>query len=316
MGRLRNHKRRRSLEPLQKVWFNGKMVPFESAVTSVLTHGLNYGTGVFEGIRGFRTSNGKMIIFRNRDHMKRFIQSCLMLGMKIQYSLDQLTSAVEQVVRENSVKSEVYIRPIAYVGFGGINLDFTRFGVDVAVGGFEFEDYFGGTSRGLRVCTASWRKLSLGSSLPLAKASGNYLNACLAKAEASRNGYDEAIFLDQDDNLCEGTGENLFLVSKGRLITPSLSSPILDGITRDTVIDLSGRLGYQVVERDVTRGEAYRADEMFFTGTAAGIMPILEYDGRVIGSGAEGEITKKLRELYDSLVRGETGIHPEWITYV
>jgi|SRR5579875_207695 branched-chain amino acid aminotransferase len=311
-----NHSWRRGLEPFSKLWFNGRIVAFESAVTSVLTHGLNYGTGVFEGIRGYKTKDGRISVFRNKDHMTRFVESCRMLGLKMQYSVDEMTSAVLQVVKENHVASDLYIRPIAYVGFGGINLDLTRFGVDVAVGGFKFEDYFGGTAKGLKVCTSSWRKISRGSSLPLAKASGNYLNACLAKAEASRNGYDEAIFLDQDDNLCEGTGENLFVASGGKLLTPSLSSPILNGITRDTVIRFCESLGIQVLERDVTRGEAYRADEMFFTGTAAGVVPITEYDGRTIGGGIEGELTAKLRNMYESVVRGESEPYIEWVTFV
>jgi branched-chain amino acid aminotransferase len=304
------------LEPLKVVWFNGSLTPFEKATCSVLAHGLNYGTGVFEGIRAYTVTDGRKVVFRLDDHMARFIASAKMLGLKVPYTQQELSKAVKQMLEANPVQSDVYIRPIAFVGLGGINLDFRKFKVDVAVAGLTFDNYFGGDKAGLRVCTSSWRRIGQSGLLPLAKATGNYLNSCLAKCEAGRNGYDEAIFLDENGLVSEGTGENLFIVYHRKLITPPLSSSILDGITRDTCIKMAEKIGYKVVENTLTRGELLRAEEVFFTGTAAGLMPVVEVDGVTIGSGEEGEITKKLRSEYDAVVKGQRIYEPNWLTWI
>jgi len=304
------------MQPLKYAWFNGKTVPFEQANCSVLTHGLNYGTSVFEGIRAYAVGKNRKAVFRNRDHMVRFKTSARMLGFSIPYDTETLCKAVEDVVKLGWVEGDVYIRPIAYVGFGGINLDFSRYKVEVAIAALSFDSYFEGGKSGLNVCISSWRRVSGETSLPLAKAGGNYLNSCLAKVEATRNGYDEAIFLDQNGNVSEGTGENIFIVDRGRLLTPPLSSSILDGITRDTVIRIAKTLNITVQETPISRGELYRADEVFFTGTAAGVTPIIQIDGRKIGSGEEGPYTRKIREEYDRITHGETVYDQEWLTWV
>lgn len=304
------------MQPLRYAWLNGSIVPFEKATCSVLAHGLNYGTSVFEGIRAFSVDDSRKIVFRNRDHMVRFKKSAHMLGLKITYDVETLCSAVEEVVRLGWIEGDVYIRPIAFVGFGGINLDYSRYNVEVAVAALSFDTYFEPGKKGLRVCVSSWRRISREAGLPLAKAGGNYLNSCLAKFEASQNGYDEAIFLDEDGNVCEGTGENIFIVERGRLITPPLSSSILEGITRDTVIRIANALGISVEEAPISRGQLYRADEAFFTGTAAGVTPIVEVDGRTVGTGEEGPYTRMIREEYESVVHGRKTYEKDWLTWV
>jgi len=304
------------MQPLKYAWFNGSIVPFEKASCSVLTHGLNYGTSVFEGIRAFSAGDDAKIVFRNRDHISRFRKSARMIGLNLPYDDETLCRGVEDVVRLGWIGGDVYIRPIAYVGFGGINLDFSRYKVDVAIAALSFDSYFEPGKKGLKVCVSSWRRVSGETSLPLAKAGGNYLNSCLAKFEASRNGYDEAIFLDEHGSVCEGTGENIFLVYGDKLITPPISSSILDGITRDTVLRIASNLGVKCQESSVSRGELYRADEVFFTGTAAGVTPIVEIDGRTVGNGEEGRYTRMIREEYDSLTRGRKVYQEDWLTWV
>jgi branched-chain amino acid aminotransferase len=304
------------MQPLRYAWFNGSIVPFEDATCSVLTHGLNYGTSVFEGIRAFSVDDKRKIVFRNRDHMVRFKRSAHMLGLTVPYDVDTLCQAVEDVVARGWVDGDIYIRPVAYVGFGGINLDYSRYKVEVAVAALSFDSYFDPTKKGLNVCVSSWRRVSGQSSIPLAKAGGNYLNSCLAKLEASRNGYDEAIFLDESGNICEGTGENIFIVYRDKLITPPANSSILDGITRDTVLRIAENLGIAYQEAPISRGELYRADEAFFTGTAAGVTPIVEIDGRTVGTGEEGRVTRLIRQEYDHLTRGRKVYQQDWVTWV
>jgi branched-chain amino acid aminotransferase len=291
-------------------------VPFERASCSVLTHGLNYGTSVFEGIRAYETRLDEKSIFRNRDHMERFIRSAKMLRMNMRYDTSELEEAVKQVVLANRESGDFYIRPIAYVGFGGISLDYTNYPVDVAIGALSFSSYFDPSKKGLRACISSWRRVSQDSGLPLAKAGGNYLNSSLAKVEASTNGYDEAIFLDQQGYVSEGTGENVFAVYRGEILTPPVHQSILEGITRDTVSAIATRMGYRVREKPVTRGELYRCDELFFSGTAAGVAPVVELDGRVIGTGEEGSVTRSLREEYEAVVRGKRSYAENWLTRV
>lgn len=304
------------LKPLRYAWFNGSLVPFEKASTSVLTHGLNYGTSVFEGIRAYETGPGEKSVFRNREHMERFVKSAKMLRMNVKYGASELEEAVKQVVLANREPGDFYIRPIAFVGFGGISLDYTGYPVDVAIGALSFSSYFDPSKKGLRACISSWRRLSQDSGLPLAKAGGNYLNSSLAKVEASTNGYDEAIFLDEHGYVSEGTGENVFAVYGGEILTPPVHQSILEGITRDTVSSIAARMGYQVREKPVTRGELYRCDELFFSGTAAGVAPVVELDGRIIGTGEEGRITRSLREEYEGVVRGRRSYAESWLTRI
>ncbi|MEM0272369.1 MAG: branched-chain amino acid transaminase [Thermoprotei archaeon] len=304
------------MQPLKYAWFNGSIVPFEKASCSVLTHALNYGTSVFEGIRAFATGDNRKLLFRNREHVIRLRKSAHMIGLSLPYDDDTICKAIEDVVRLDWVDGDVYIRPIAYVGFGGINLDYSRYKVEVAIAALTFDSYFEPGKKGLRVCVSSWRRVSGDTSLPLAKAGGNYLNSCLAKFEASRNGYDEAIFLDGQGNVCEGTGENIFLVRKDKLITPPTNSSILEGITRDTVLRIAQTLGISYEESNISRGELYRADEVFFTGTAAGITPIIEIDGRTVGNGEEGGYTRMIREEYDNITHGRKVYSEDWLTWV
>ena len=297
------------------IWFDGQMVPWRDAKVHVLTHTMHYGLGVFEGVRAYRTETGTAI-FRLEDHTRRLLRSAHILGMKIPYDEETLNQAQQNVVRENQLES-AYIRPIAFYGSEGMGIRADSLSTHVAVATWEWGAYLGeeGLERGIRVRTSSLTRHHVNITMCRAKACGNYINSILALQEAVSGGADEALMLDNEGYVMEGTGENIFIVRNGKMYTPDLASA-LDGITRETVITLIAELGLVLEEKRITRDEVYVADEAFFTGTAAEVTPIRELDGRTIGNGARGPVTKELQSRYFDCVYGRQPEHAHWLTYV
>ncbi len=297
------------------IWYDGKMVPWREATTHVLTHTLHYGMGVFEGVRAYETPKGTAI-FRLAEHTKRLFNSARILNMKIPFTPEQINQAQVDAVKQNQLAS-AYMRPMVFYGSEGMGLRADNLQVHVIVAAWTWGAYLGAENmeRGIRIRTSSYTRHHVNVTMCRAKANGNYINSMLALQEAVRDGYDEALLLDVDGYVAEGSGENIFLVFDGELHTPTLLSA-LDGITRRTIVELAGELGLKVVERRITRDEVYVADEAFFTGTAAEVTPIRELDGRTIGSGTRGPITEQLQTLYFDHVSGKRDDHPEWLTYV
>ncbi len=295
------------------VWFNGRIVECENAKVHVLTHALHYGTGVFEGIRGY-WNGSNLNVFRLREHMIRLINSAKLVGFDIGYSVEQLVDATIEVIRANGFKEDIYIRPIAFIGEGGISLDIAGMPVDVAIAAFPFGKYL--KAEGVRVKVVSWRRVPSFSLPVMAKASGIYLNSVVALREARLGGYDEAILLDWRGYVAEGSGENVFIVRRGVIATPPTTASILEGITRDTVIRIARDGGYIVEERDITREELLVADEVFLTGTAAEITPVLEVDGKPVNNGKPGPITTRLKDMYREIVMGLNERYKHWLTPV
>lgn len=300
-------------QPPAYVWINGSIKTWGEAKTPILTHALHYGTAVFEGIRAYPSSDN-LNIFRLRDHLDRLFYSAKIYYLDINYSVEDLAQGTIELIRRNGFRGRTYIRPIVFVGFRGIGLDYTGFPVDVAIVAVPFDRYFHKSS--VKAKVSSWRRLSNEATPPLAKAAGNYLNSALAKQEAIRDGYDEAILLDHRGYVAEGTGENIFIVKDNVAYTPPIHSGILIGITRDTVIKLLTDLNYKVVERDIDRSELYICDEAFFCGTAAEITPIVEIDRRRVGSGEIGSVTRRVREAYLDVVEGRNKKYAHWLTPV
>ncbi len=298
---------------LKYIWFNGRIVGCEEARVHVLTHALHYGTGVFEGIRGY-WNGSNLHVFRLRDHIVRLVNSAKLVGFNIGYTVEQLVDATIEVIRANGFREDVYIRPIAFVGEGGISLDIMGMPVEIAIAAFPFGKYL--KAEGVRVKVVSWRRVPSFSMPVMAKACGIYLNSVIALREARLEGYDEAILLDWRGYVAEGSGENVFIVRRGVIATPPTTASILEGITRDTVIRIARDEGYMVEERDITREELLTAEEVFFTGTAAEITPVLEVDGRPVGEGKPGPITMKLKERYQRIVMGLEERYKHWLTPV
>lgn len=295
------------------IWFDGKVVPADQAKISVKTHALHYGTAVFEGIRAYYRDN-ELYVFRLGEHSERFLKSAKMLHMGLKQTAGEISEGLVELLRANGFRKNVYIRPIAFVGEGGINLDYRNYVKHVAAFAFPFNSYF--ERSGLRVSTSSWRRVSLSSMMPRAKAAGNYLNSAIATVEAKLAGYDEALLLDDHGRVSEGAGENVFIVNEGALVTPPVYAAILEGITRQTTITIAGELGLKVNERPMDRSELYTADEVFFTGTAAEIEAVLEVDGRKVGDGTPGKITKELKAAYTKVVTAKSPKHKAWLTPV
>jgi branched-chain amino acid aminotransferase len=297
------------------IWFNGKLVPWRDAKVHVLTHTLHYGLGVFEGVRAYKTHRGPAI-FRLQDHTQRLFESAHILNMKIPYTMDELNAAQCSVVRENGL-DECYLRPIAFLGSEAMGLRAEGLSVNVAIAAWPWPSYVSpeASELGIRVRTSSYTRHHVNITMCKAKASGNYINSLLALHEALSGGAEEALLLDNEGYVAEGSGENVFVVRRGAIHTPELTS-CLDGITRRTIFALADELGYDIVERRITRDEVYVADEAFFSGTAAEVLPIRELDGRAIGSGKRGPITTQLQSLYFDQVRGKRNAHPEWHTPV
>ncbi len=298
------------------IWHNGELVAWEDAKVHVLSHGLHYGTGVFEGIRAYETDGGTAI-FRHQDHIDRLFRSAEAYYMPIPFTPEELRRAGHQLLIENGLR-ECYVRPIAFRGYGVMGLLPLEAPVDVSIAAWPWGAYLGEDSKevGIRAKIASWRRMSGDSFVPESKATGQYLNSILAKIEATKAGYEEAILLDQRGFVAEGSGENIFLVKDGTIHTPSLAGGILEGITRNSVMQIARDLGYEVIERDITRTELSQADELFATGTAAEIAAIRELDDHAIGSGHRGPVTAELQRVFEDAIRGRESRYAAWLDHV
>ncbi len=297
------------------IWFNGELVPWRDAKVHVLTHTLHYGVGVFEGMRAYETSRGAAI-FRLHDHTRRMFQSAHILGMRVPHTLDEINDACATVVLENGL-SAAYLRPICFYGSEALGLRANNLSVHVAVAAWEWGAYLGdeGLEKGIRIRTSSFTRHHVNISMCKAKAVGHYINSILALHEALECGYDEALLLDNEGYVAEGSGENIFIVRDGIIYTPDLTSA-LEGVTRDTIMVFARDLGMEVIEKRLTRDEVYIADEAFFTGTAAEVTPVVELDNRAIGTGRRGPVTRKLQNMFFDQVNGRKVRRPEWLTYV
>lgn len=305
------------MEQADLIWHNGELVAWEDAKVHVLTHGLHYGTAVFEGERAYETSRGTAI-FRHHDHLDRLLKSAELYYMPVTYTLQELRSATHELIVANELR-ECYVRPIVYRGYGQMGLYPLDCDVSVSIAAWPWGAYLGDDSKraGVRAKVSSWRRISTDSLIPHAKASGQYLNSVLAKIEASKAGYQEAILLDSRGFVCEGSGENIYVVRDGQIITPPQFAGILDGINRRAILTIARDLGYEVVERDLARAELTLADEVFFTGTAAELVPVREIDDHQIGDGAgAGPITRELQRVHDDALHGRDPRYLEWLDVV
>ncbi|MDR3782726.1 MAG: branched-chain amino acid transaminase [Candidatus Nitrosotalea sp.] len=296
------------------VWFDGKIVKDEDAKVPVMTHAIHYGTSVFEGLRGYWNSKN-LNIFRLDDHIKRFRNSGKVYSISLRFTDKEIANAIIDLCKKNNVKESCYIRPFYFVGRHGINLHVTEdTPTHAAVVMFPFGELF--NKNGINTGISSWRRINDMSTPPLAKMGGNYLNSILATQESKRNGYDEAILLDHLGNISEAPGENIFVIRNGKLLTPPPSSSALEGITKDSVVEIAKDLGYQIIEREIPRTEIYFGDEVFLTGTAAEITPVISIDGKKVGDGKVGKITGKIRTIYSDITMGKNKKYSKWITAV
>jgi len=297
------------------IWYDGKMVNWRDATTHVLTHTLHYGMGVFEGVRAYKTDKGTAI-FRLKEHTDRLFRSAHILQMKMPFTKEEMMEAQKAAVRDNNLES-AYLRPMAFYGAEAMGISAKTLSTHVIVAAWKWGAYMGqdALDHGIRVKTSSFARHHVNVTMCKAKANGNYMNSILAHQEAAQDGYEEALLLDVDGFVAEGSGENVFIVRNGKLYTPDLTSA-LEGITRDTIVQLAGELGIPVIEKRITRDEVYGADEAFFTGTAAEVTPIRELDRRSIGAGTAGPITKQLQKLYFDVVTGKSAEHAGWLTLV
>ena len=296
---------------------DGALVPWHEANVHVLTHTLHYGFGVFEGLRCYRTDNGKSAIFRLPEHVQRLFNSAKILGIEVPFSPEDITKAILEVVSVNKLE-ECYIRPIVFLGDNKMGLNPEGVNVRVAIAAWPWGTYLGddGLNKGIRVRTSSFTRHHVNISMTKAKACGYYINSILAKAEAVRDGYDEAILLDPNGYVSEGSGENIFILYRGTLLTPPLSSSCLDGITRDTVFGICEELNIPLKEETLTRDVLYLADEIFLTGTAAEITPIREVDNRTIGNGSKGGTTDRIQKTFFDIVAGKNSKFQHWLTEI
>jgi branched-chain amino acid aminotransferase len=301
------------VKPTELIWMNGDFVPWDEAKVHVLTHGLHYGTGVFEGVRCYDTEIGPAV-FRHADHIDRLYRSAELYYMPIPYEREQLRQATLDLIARNGLRS-CYIRPLVFRGYGTMGLFPLDAPVDVTIAVWEWGAYLGdeGKRNGIRAKVSSWKRISDASLIPQAKASGQYLNSILAKIESHKAGYEEAILLDEHNHVCEGTGENIYLVRDGVIHTPPLTASILDGINRRSAIQIARDLGFEVIERDIARAELYLADEVFVTGTAAELTPIREIDDRDVGTGRPGEVTRAVQDAFEDALHGRSPRYREWL---
>lgn len=298
------------------IWYDGQMVNWRDATTHVLTHTLHYGMGVFEGVRAYKTEQGTAI-FRLKEHTDRLFRSAHILGMKMPYDKATVMEAQKAAVRENKLES-AYMRPMAFYGAEAMGISAKTLSTHLIVAAWSWGAYMGeeAITKGIRVKTSSFSRHHVNITMCKAKANGNYMNSILAHQEAAQDGYQEALLLDVDGFVAEGSGENIFIIRHGKLITPDLTSA-LEGITRDTIITLAKEeFGFEVIEKRITRDEVYSADEAFFTGTAAEVTPIRELDNRAIGEGSRGPITEKLQSLYFDVVKGKSAKYQHWLSHV
>ncbi|MCY7007437.1 branched-chain amino acid transaminase [Fusobacterium simiae] len=299
----------------KKIWMNGKLVEHDEANIHVLSHVVHYGSSFFEGIRVYKTENGS-VIFRLKEHVKRLFNSAKIYRTEIPYSVEEIEQAIIETVKANELE-QGYIRPIAYRGYFELGVNPKRCPVDVAIAAWAWGAYLGeeALNNGIKVQVSTWRRPALDTLPSLAKAGGNYLSSQLIKLEALENGYEEGIALDYLGNVSEGSGENLFVVLNGKLITPNLSSSALAGITKDTVIQLAKKLGYEVVEQTIPRELLYTCDELFLTGTAAEVTPVYSVDNIKVGNG-DKIITKAIQKEFFNLVQGKHELSEKYLTYV
>ena len=304
------------MDTAKYIWMDGEQIPWEDANVHVLTHGLHYGTGVFEGIRAYEAAGGTAV-FRLKDHMERLLRSCKAYEMDPGYSPDELVDATIELLRSNELEAG-YIRPIIFLGLGALGLNPSNAQVQTAIITWRWGAYLGeeGVLNGISVkVSRSWRRFS-NDAFPNAKATGTYINSILAKMEAVKNGYDEAIMLNADGAISEGSGENIFMIRDGMVYSPPIAAGCLDGITRDTVMTLLRDDGYTVVEKVIHRSDLYYCDELFMTGTAAEVTPIRQVDDRDVGTGKPGPVTKRAQELYADAFTGKLDAYSDWLTYV
>ncbi len=292
---------------------NGEYVPWQDAQVHVLTHALHYGTSVFEGVRCYDTEIGPAI-FRHQDHIDRLFRSAEAYFMEIPFSREEIRTATLELIARNGLRS-CYIRPIAYRGYGSMGLFPLTIDVDLTIAVWEWGLYLGedGKRDGVRAKISSWRRISPETLIPYAKAGGQYLNSILAKVEAHKAGYDEALLLDHVGNVCEGTGENIFVVRDGVISTPPMTSSILEGISRDSIIKIAADMGHEIVVREIAADELPIADEVFLTGTAAEMVPVREIDDRPVGTGKPGPITKALLAVYEDALHGRDERYRDWL---
>jgi branched-chain amino acid aminotransferase len=296
------------------IWMNGEFVAWEDAKVHVLTHGLHYGTGVFEGMRCYDTESVGPAVFRHSDHIDRLFRSAELYYMPIPFDREQLRQATLDLISKNGLRS-CYIRPLVFRGYGTMGLFPLDAPVEVSIATWEWGAYLGeeGKRDGVRAKVSSWRRISPDSLIPQAKATGQYLNSILAKVETHKAGYDEAILLDDHGHVCEGSGENVFVVRDGTIFTPPQTASILDGINRKSAIQIARDLGFEVVERDIARAELYLADEVYLTGTAAELVPVREVDDHAVGAGEPGEVTRAVQKAFDDALHGRTDRYREWL---
>jgi branched-chain amino acid aminotransferase len=304
--------------PTDKIWLDGELVDWDQARIHVLTHSLHYGSGVFEGIRAYPTSSG-VAVFRLTDHIRRLLASAKVFMIDVPYDLDELVAATKHVVAVNGLSEGCYIRPIVFLGYGEMGLNPLPCPVQVAIVAYPWGTYLGekGITDGVRLKVSSWQRHDPNAVPTAAKGTGMYVNSSLAKVEALKAGYDEAVLLAPDGRVCECTGENLFVIKGRRILTPPLSeSGALHGITQDSVTTIATDLGYEVDFEGLVRTDLYLADEAFLTGTAAEVVPIREVDDRPVGDGRPGPITRQIQQTYFAAVRGEIDRYKDWVEHV
>lgn len=303
------------MDTAKYIWMDGRQVPWEEAKVHVLTHALHYGTGVFEGIRAYEAAGGTAV-FRLREHMTRLLRSCKAYRMDPGYSVDELVDAAKGLLRANELEAG-YVRPIVFLGLGALGLNPTTAKVQTAIITWRWGAYLGeeGLCNGITAKVSSWRRFSH-DAFPNAKATGTYINSILAKSEAVQDGYDEAIMLNADGAISEGSGENIFVISDGNVYTPPIAAGCLDGITRDTVMTLLSDDGYTVVEKVIHRSDLYYCDELFVTGTAAEVTPIRQVDNLDVGTGKPGPVTRRAQQLYEEAFTGKLDAYSHWLDYV
>jgi branched-chain amino acid aminotransferase len=300
----------------QKIWYNGQLIPWDDAKIHILSHVVSYGSSVFEGIRCYETDRGPAI-FRAVDHVRRLLDSAKIYRIEVPYSLDELIAAMVDTIRENKL-DVCYIRPIVLRGYGDRGVLARNNPIETYIACYPWGRYLGdeAIAEGVDVCVSSWSRMAPNTFPALAKAGANYMNSQLIRMEAAINGYAEGIALDEAGYVSEGSGENIFLVRDGKILTPPLGASVLPGITRDTVIKIAGQLGIPLIETIIPREMLYIADEVFFTGTAAEVTPIRSIDRIVVGEGRRGPITEQIQHRYFQVVRGEVIEEPNWLTLV
>lgn len=302
---------------VDKIWVDGKLVAWDDATDHVLAHTLHYGVGAFEGIRAYQRADGRSAVFRLDEHIDRLFESCHICTIDVPFTRDQVAAACLDVLRANKLTS-AYLRPLVYLGGGALGLGSLDVPVRTVVAAFEWGAYLGeaGLKQGIRCMVSGYRRGTADATMSKGKICGQYVTGVLAKRDAIKHGFDEAIMLGPDGMVAEGSGENIFMVKNGVVRTPPLSASILAGITRDTALALLGELGYQVREEPFTRDQLWIADEIFFTGTAAEVTPVREVDNRRIGNGEPGPITRRLQDHFFAIVKGDSAEHGEWLTFV